>query len=180
MAPIPTRRRFAFLPLALLAPLPGDALDGVDDALSSKPSDHDRTTTPLLPRSRYSTLGYAAWSTKITGSSASTLCRDRMVSRDMPKVPSERNGLRMPGRPVHAGHEPAAVLRLVAEPAEGGLDDEGDAVIVIIGDLAVVEALHLAAGSRETRFEMLPPDNAEQRPALPGWSAPAWPRAACG
>ena len=44
----------------------------------------------------------------------------------------------------------------VAEPAEGGLDDEGDAVIVIVGDLAVIEALHLAEGSREARFENAP------------------------
>src|SRR5215204_6317024 len=93
IGPVPSRRPLPLLALALLGPFLGDALDGVDDGRSF----HDRTTTLLLPRSRYSTRGYAACSTKITGSSASTLCRERMLSRLMPKGPSERNGLRMPG-----------------------------------------------------------------------------------
>ena len=37
----------------------------------------------------------------------------------------------------------------VAEPAESGLDEIGDAVVVLVGDLAIVEALHLAAGLRK-------------------------------
>ena len=53
VAPVPARRRFALLALALLRPLLGDALDGVDDGCGF----HDRTTTALLPRSRYSTRG---------------------------------------------------------------------------------------------------------------------------
>src|SRR5215212_718228 len=61
-----------------------------------------------------------------------------------------------PRRPVHAGDESALRFRLVAEPAEGGLDDAGNSVVVVVGDLAIVEALHLAAGGRETRLEMLP------------------------
>ena len=41
------------LALALLRPFLGDALDGADDGRGF----HDRTTTLLLPRSRYSTRG---------------------------------------------------------------------------------------------------------------------------
>jgi hypothetical protein len=70
VAPVHRGGGIAFLALALLRPLLGDAVDRADDLVRF----HERTTTADLPRSVYSTRGQAMCSTRITGSSRSARC----------------------------------------------------------------------------------------------------------
>ena len=146
----------ALLALALLRPLLRDALDGGDDGGGF----HDRTTTADLPRSRYSTRGQATCSTKITGSSVSTFARDRMVSRLMPKPPSSRKGLRMPGDQLTPVTRRRSSFAL-SPRQPNAVSTRRESVVVVVGDLAVIEALHLAAGGGEASLKVLAADDAE-------------------
>ena len=142
---VATRRGLALLALALLRPFLGDALDGGDDGSSAFMTAPPRRTCRgrCIRRAGRRRAGRRSPARRGRRAARAGWCRGTL-----PKAPSARNGLRMPGDQLTPVISRRSSLRLVAAPAESGLDDEGDALVVVVLDLAVVEALHLAAGAR--------------------------------
>ena len=141
------RRGLSLLPLALLRPFLGDALDGADDGWRFHELHHHRGLAAVEIFDARAGDVQDEDHRLVAGDAC---CRCRMVSRLCPKAPSWRNGLRCPAT-SYAGHQPrrSSGSAFIAKPTEGGLDHERDALVVIILDLAIVEALHLASGCAE-------------------------------
>ena len=100
--------RLALLGLALLRPLLGDALDGVDDLAGL----HDRPPTADLPRSVYSTRGQAHVQDEDHRLVWSTRCSAQDGVEALAEAAELAERIDDAGRPVDAGDQQRASVRM--------------------------------------------------------------------